>query len=57
MWAGGGGNNAPKYNFLNVNLREILVARKGESAPTGPTGCSVSKLTNNPPPLPTKKKS
>lgn len=47
MCVGEGGNNAPKFNFLYVNLTEILVARKGESALCGPTGGSVCNLTNN----------
>lgn len=47
MCIGEGGNNAPKFYFLYVNLREILVARKGKSALWGPTGGSVSNLTNN----------
>ena len=33
----GGGGNDPKINFLSVNLREILVERKGDIAPTGPS--------------------
>uniref|UniRef100_K1RGW7 Uncharacterized protein n=1 Tax=Magallana gigas TaxID=29159 RepID=K1RGW7_MAGGI len=48
----GGGGNDPKINFLSVNLREILVERKGALLPLDHLKGTVSKLTND---IPAKK--